>query len=377
MLPEKKSKVALGALENLLDDITLSDIVVNGTDPIYIERNGVMEKTEYRFESRDELVDLIFAMAKELGGVTLEELDRHKMADLVLWDGSRMNVVLPPVAGNGPHISIRKFNYYRLTFSDLISYRTATPEIFYFLSLMVKARKNCIIAGGTGSGKTTLMNVLSSYIPDYERVVVIEDFPELQLDQPDVARLQTLNTHTGTNITIRELLINALHMRPDRIIVGESRGREAIDLLQAMNTGHDGSLTTIHANTPRDTLYRMETMCLMANIGLPHTAIRKQIASAIDFVVFVTRLPDGQRKITQISEITGMEGDVINMADVFVFKIETKDSITGAVRGDVLPTGYVPSFVNQMKETGEKIDFSIFKSNSNATVNTKTNTNTW
>ena len=365
-MPEQKNKIALGPLENLLDDITLSDIVVNGTDSIYIERNGLMEKTEYRFESRDELIDLIFALAKELGGVSLEELDRHKMADFVLWDGSRMNVVLPPVAGNGPHISIRKFNYYRLTFSDLISYKTATPEVFHFLSLVVKARKNCIIAGGTGSGKTTLMNILSSYIPDYERVIVIEDFPELQLDQPDVARLQTLNTHTGTNITIRELLVNALHMRPDRIIVGESRGPEAIDLLQAMNTGHDGSLTTIHANTPRDTLFRMETMCLMANIGLPHSAIRKQIASAIDFVIFVTRLPDGQRKITQISEITGMEGEVINMADVFVFKIETKDSMTGAVRGNILPTGYVPPFVNQMKETGEKIDFSIFKAEANA-----------
>jgi len=351
-----QSKINLGPIEVLLDDISLTDILINGSKDVFVEKNGKLEKAEVSFESDEELMKVIFNIARRSG---VEDILREeRMVDMVLWDGSRMNVVLPPIALNGPLVSIRKYSYYRYTLSDLMNFGSITSKIAKFLAICVKGRKNIIIGGGTGAGKTTLLNIIGSYIPGAERIVLIEDFPEVNLNRKNVASMQVVSVKPEKELTLRDLVKNALRMRPDRIIIGETRGPEALDLLQAMNTGHLGSITTIHTNSSRDLLYRLETLCMMAGLGIPIGAIRKQIASAIDVIVLISRLTDGSRKIIQISEVSGMEGDIITLADIFIYK-EGRDT-DGKITGNFIATGYVPSFWNELRESGFEADMEIF-----------------
>ncbi|MCX7642609.1 MAG: CpaF family protein [Armatimonadetes bacterium] len=348
-----------GPLQPLLDDPEISEIMVNGPYQVYVERHGKIELTGVRFRDEQHLMRIIEKILLPLG----KRIDeRVPMVDARLPDGSRVNVVIPPVSLNGPCITIRKFSRDPFTMSDLISFGTLTPEAAQFLQAAVQAKLNILITGGTASGKTTLLNVLSAFIPNDERIITIEDTAELQLRQDHVVRLEARppNIEGVGEVTIRDLVRNALRMRPDRIIVGECRGGEALDMLQAMNTGHEGSMTTIHANNPREALSRLETMVLMAGMDLPVRAIREQIAGAIDIIVHMARLRDGSRKVMQISEITGMEGDVITMQDLFVFEHEGFDEM-GRIRGRLRPTGLRPRCYERFIERGIRLTVTIFQ----------------
>ncbi len=349
----------LGPLEPLLADPTISDILVNTYKRVYVERKGILEQTAVQFRDDAHLMAIIDRIVSAIGRRVDES---SPMVDARLADGSRVNAIIPPLAVDGPCLSIRRFGHIRLVAEDLLNNRSMTPMMLELLKGCVKARLNILISGGTGAGKTTFLNVLSSYISNRERVVTIEDAAELQLHQEHVVRLETRppNIEGKGAIQQRQLVINALRMRPDRIIVGEVRGEEALDMLQAMNTGHDGSLTTVHANSPRDALSRLETMVGMSNLHLPENAIRRQIASAIDVVVQVSRLSDGTRKIVSIAEITGMEGDVVTMQDIFVFR---KRGIreTGEVLGDFVPTGIRPKFSERLLVSGIQLPMSMFE----------------
>jgi pilus assembly protein CpaF len=349
----------LGPLEPLLADPTISDILVNTYKRVYVERKGILEQTAVQFRDDAHLMAIIDRIVSAIGRRVDES---SPMVDARLADGSRVNAIIPPLSVDGPCLSIRRFGHIRLVAEDLLNNRSMTPMMLELLKGCVKARLNILISGGTGAGKTTFLNVLSSYISNRERVVTIEDAAELQLRQEHVVRLETRppNIEGKGAIQQRQLVINALRMRPDRIIVGEVRGEEALDMLQAMNTGHDGSLTTVHANSPRDALSRLETMVGMSNLHLPENAIRRQIASAIDVVVQVTRMSDGTRKIVSIAEITGMEGDVVTMQDIFVFR---KRGIreTGEVLGDFVPTGIRPKFSERLLVSGIQLPMAMFE----------------
>ncbi|HEY9467236.1 MAG TPA: CpaF family protein [Vicinamibacterales bacterium] len=340
----------LGPLEPLLRDATVNDILVNTYRNVFIERKGVLERVTATFQDDAHLMRVIDRIVSRVGR---RVDDSSPMVDARLADGSRVNAIIPPLAVDGPLLSIRRFPAERLKADDLVALTALTQPMLDFLSHCVKARLNCLISGGTGAGKTTLLNVLSSFISSHERVVTIEDAAELQLHQEHVARLETrpANVEGKGAIRQRQLVVNALRMRPDRIVVGEVRGEEALDMLQAMNTGHDGSLTTVHANTPRDALTRVETMIAMGATNLPEKAMRHQISSAIQIVVQQTRLSDGSRKVTNISEITGMEGDIITMQDIFVFE---KLGLTpeGKVAGRFRATGVRPKCAERLKAAG-------------------------
>jgi pilus assembly protein CpaF len=340
----------LGPLEPLLRDPAVSDILVNTYQNVFIERKGVLERVTATFQDDAHLMRVIDRIVSRVGR---RVDDSSPMVDARLADGSRVNAIIPPLAVDGPLLSIRRFPAERLKAEDLVALGAMTQPMLDFLSHCVKAHLNCLISGGTGAGKTTLLNVLSSYISSKERIVTIEDAAELQLHQEHVARLETrpANVEGKGAIKQRQLVVNALRMRPDRIVVGEVRGEEALDMLQAMNTGHDGSLTTVHANTPRDALTRVETMIAMGATNLPEKAMRHQIASAIQLVVQQTRLADGSRKVTNISEITGMEGDIITMQDIFVFE---KAGLTqeGKVAGRFRATGVRPKCAERLRAAG-------------------------
>lgn len=348
----------LGPIEPLLKDPTISDILVNTYCQVYIERNGKLESTDVRFKDDRHLRQIIDRIVSAVGR---RIDDSSPMVDARLADGSRVNAIIPPLAIDGPHMSIRKFKRDVMSAPDLMRTGSMTPAMLELLQGVVKARLNILISGGTGAGKTTLLNVLSESIPVTERIVTIEDSAELQLRQPHAVRLETRTANVeGTGaVDQRLLLINALRMRPDRIIMGECRGAEAVDMLQAMNTGHDGSLTTLHANTPRDALARLETMISMAGLNLGEKGMRQQIASAIDVIIQVGRLTDGRRKILSISEITGMEGDIITMQDIFVFEQEGIDD-QGQVLGQFRATGIRPKFTDRLAAYGIDLPVSLF-----------------
>ncbi len=349
----------LGPLEPLLADPTISDILVNSYKNVYVERKGMLEQTNIRFRDDAHLMTIIDRIVSAVGRRVDES---SPMVDARLADGSRVNAIIPPLAIDGPCLSIRRFGHNRLDAEELIGNRSLTPQMLELLRACVKARLNILISGGTGAGKTTFLNVLSSYISNRERIVTIEDAAELLLNQEHVVRLETRppNIEGKGIVQQRQLVINALRMRPDRIIVGEVRGEETLDMLQAMNTGHDGSLTTIHANSPRDALSRLETMVAMSNLNLPETAIRRQIAAALDVVVQMSRMSDGTRKIVRIAEITGMEGEMVTMQDIFAFhKRGIREN--GEVLGDFLPTGIRPQFSERLLVTGIQLPVSMFE----------------
>jgi len=350
--------VGLGPLEDLLDDRTVDEIMVNGWDKIYIERHGKIELAPKRFTNDDQVLNVIRRILAPIG----RRIDESSpMVDARLPDGSRVNAVIAPLSLTGPTITIRKFAKVPFTAQDLIQFGTLSRQMVDFLRVAVEYRQNCCISGGTGSGKTTLLNVLSNYIPASERIVTIEDAAELQLVQEHVVSLEAKppSIEGKGAIPIRKLVINALRMRPDRIIVGECRGGEALDMLQAMNTGHDGSLTTLHANSPRDALSRLETMVLMAGLDLPVRAIREQITSALNLIVHGERSVDGSRRVVNISEITGMEGDAITMQTIFEFKQEGFDD-AGNVAGKMVAAGAVPKFIHELQERGIEVDRALF-----------------
>jgi len=330
-----------GPITPLLNDDTISEVMVNGPDQVYIERKGQLIVSDVKFASEAELIRVIREIAAFVGRRIDDE---SPMVDCRLPDGSRVNAIIPPLAIDGASLTIRKFAKDPFTVQDLISFGTLTAEAAAFLEGCVKAHFNILVAGGTGSGKTTTLNVLSSFIPDNERVVTIEDAAELQLRQPHKVRLESRPARIdGTGrISIRDLVVNSLRMRPDRIVIGECRSGEALDMLQAMNTGHDGSLTTIHANSPRDTLARLETLVLMSGVDLPQRAIREQIASAIHLIVQQSRVRDGARRITNITEVVGREGDTITLQDVFLFEEAGVDG-NGRIQGKLNPTGIRPN----------------------------------
>jgi pilus assembly protein CpaF len=349
----------LGPLELLLRDPSISDILVNRADLIYIEREGRIEETEIVFRDDKHLMQIIERIVSAVG----RRIDESSpMVDARLKDGSRVNVIIPPLALDGPAMSIRRFRTDRLGATDLVERESMTAPMLDFLKGAVGARLNILVSGGTGAGKTTLLNVLSSFIAGHERVVTIEDAAELTLRQRHVVRLETRppNIEGKGAIRQRQLVINALRMRPDRIIVGEVRGEEALDMLQAMNTGHDGSLTTVHANSPRDALYRLDTMVAMANLNIPEKAIRQQVASAVDLVIQVSRLTDGTRRVTAISELTGMEQGVITMQDIFVFH---QDGInqSGQVVGRFKATGIRPKCAERLATAGVPLPMDMFQ----------------
>jgi pilus assembly protein CpaF len=349
----------LGPLEQLLADTSISDILVNSPYNIYIERSGKLERTNIEFKDNEHLMRVIERIVSSVG----RRIDESSpMVDARLKDGSRVNAIIPPLSLDGPVLSIRRFGAEPLKMNKLIDKQELTPDMAAMFEMGVIARLNVLISGGTGAGKTTLLNALSAYIPVNERIVTIEDSAELQLQQPHCVRLETRppNIEGKGEVTQRDLVKNALRMRPDRIVIGEVRGGEAIDMLQAMNTGHDGSLTTIHANTPRDALARLETMIQMTGLRLSDRAMRQQIASAINVVIQVARLSDGTRRITSISEITGMEGDTITMQDVFIFDRKGVDS-EGHVLGRFRPTGVRPRFSERLKLYGMQLPRSFFE----------------
>ena len=350
--------LGLGPLEPLLADPTISDILVNGHAQVYVERRGRLESTEVRFADDGHLMKIIDKIVSRVG----RRIDESSpMVDARLPDGSRVNAIIPPVALDGPVVSIRRFAVVPLKIDDLLQYKTLTPEMAAILQGLAKAKVNMLISGGTGSGKTTMLNILSGYIPPSERMVTIEDAAELQLQQPHVVRLETRppNIEGKGEVTQRSLVKNALRMRPDRIILGEVRGPEAVDMLQAMNTGHEGSLATIHANTPRDALSRLENMIGMAGLNLPIKAARQQISSAITALVQIGRLADGKRKVMSIQEITGMEGEIITMQEVFTFR-QTGVAPDGAVLGHFCATGVRPKFVDRLRAYGVTLPESLF-----------------
>lgn len=350
--------VGLGPLEYFLDDPTITEIMVNTHDEIFIERNGVLEASDFAFSGPHAVLSVIERIITPLG----RRIDESSpMVDARLKDGSRVNAIIPPLALKGPSVTIRKFAQKRLQFSDLIEYGSVSQPMVDFLRICVQCRKNIIVSGGTGSGKTTLLNVLSNFIPDGERIVTIEDAAELRLTQPNLVQLEARppNLEGRGQISIRDLVRNSLRMRPDRIVVGECRGGEALDMLQAMNTGHDGSLTTIHANSPRDVLSRLEVMVLMAGMELPVSAIREQVVAAVDIIVQQTRFPCGSRKITRISEVVGIESGTVQLQDIFTYKQEGLNS-DGKVKGRYKPTGFIPAFYEKLAESGVESDISIF-----------------
>jgi pilus assembly protein CpaF len=349
----------LGPLEPLLQDPTINDILVNTYAHVYVERAGMLEKTSVIFKDN---VHLMHIIDKIVSGVGRRVDESSPMVDARLPDGSRVNVIIPPLAVDGPTLSIRRFGTVPLEPEDLLANRTFTPQMLEVLRGAVRARLNVVISGGTGAGKTTFLNILSSSIPENERIVTVEDSAELQLKQEHVVRLECRppNVEGKGAVRARELVINALRMRPDRIIVGEVRGEEALDMLQAMNTGHDGSITTVHANSPRDALSRMETMSLMANLNLPEKAVRQQIASAISIIIQISRLSDGSRRVTHVTEITGMNEDIVSMQDVFLFE-KRGVGLNGKVLGRFHSTGVVPKFAEKLKASGIVLSPNIFE----------------
>jgi pilus assembly protein CpaF len=349
----------LGPLETLLKDPTISDILVNRFDQVYIERAGKLLPTSLSFKDDQHLLQIIDRIVSRVG----RRIDESSpMVDARLPDGSRVNAIIAPLAIDGPCLSIRRFGRDPLTARELLSNHSLTEPMLELMSLMVRGKLNVLISGGTGAGKTTLLNVLSGYIPDHERIVTIEDAAELQLKQVHVVRLETRppNIEGKGAVRQRELVINSLRMRPDRIVVGEVRGEEALDMLQAMNTGHEGSLTTVHANTPRDALARVETMVSMANLNIPERAVRQQLASAIQAVIQIARLSDGTRKVVSISEIAGMEGETISMLEILKFERQGI-SDTGQVRGTFKATGIRPKFAERLSAAGCRLRPGLFE----------------
>lgn len=352
--------LGLGPLEPLLADRTISDILVNTCDKVYVERYGKLERTNVRFTNNAHLLKVIDKIVSRVG----RRIDESSpMVDARLPDGSRVNAIIPPLAIDGPLLSIRRFSVIPLQMDDLLRFNSLTPGMAAVLQALVTAKVNILISGGTGSGKTTLLNVMSSAIPESERIITIEDAAELQLQQPHVVRLETRppNIEGRGEITQRALVKNSLRMRPDRIIVGEVRGPEAMDMLQAMNTGHEGSMTTIHANTPRDALTRLENMVGMAGVNLPPKVMRQQISSAISVVVQVSRLSDGKRRIVSLQEITGLETDIITMQEIFSYE-QTGVKEDGNVVGQFRATGIRPHFIKRIKTRGIQLDEEIFNS---------------
>jgi pilus assembly protein CpaF len=350
----------LGPLEPLLKDPTISDILVNRFDRVYIERAGKLEITGLSFKDNQHLMQIIDRIVSRIGRRVDES---SPMVDARLQDGSRVNAIIPPLALDGACLSIRRFGRDPVTARNMLENKTMTGPMLELLSAMVKGRLNIIISGGTGAGKTTVLNVLSGYIPNSERIVTIEDAAELQLKQEHVVRLETRppNIEGKGSVRMRQLVINSLRMRPDRIVVGEVRGEEAFDMLQAMNTGHEGSLTTVHANSPRDALARIENMVSMANLNIPERAIRQQIANAVHAVVQVARLSDGARKVITVSEVTGMDGEMITLQDVFVFDRSGIDE-SGKVRGVFHSTGHPPHFAERLATAGCRLSPALFES---------------
>ncbi len=350
--------MGLGPLEPLLADPTVSDILVNGPNHVFVERRGKLQKTDVVFADNDHLMKIIDKIVSRVGRRVDES---SPMVDARLPDGSRVNAIIPPLALDGPLLSIRRFAVVPLTADDLIGKRSLTPELGLLLSGMVQAKLNILISGGTGSGKTTLLNVLSASIPPNERIVTIEDAAELQLQQPHVVRLETRppNIEGKGEVSQRALMINSLRMRPDRIVVGEVRGAEVLDMLQAMNTGHEGSMATVHANTPRDALARLENMAGYGGAVISQTAMRQQVSSAINAVVQVARLNDGSRRLISLQEITGMEGDIITMQEIYRFH-QTGLAADGAVQGHFRATGVRPKFMDRLKTFGVKVSDDTF-----------------
>ncbi len=348
-----------GPLDTLLEDSEVSEVMVNQPKQVYMEKNGKLVLSNVTFRDEDHILHIIERIVAPIGRRIDESMP---MVDARLPDGSRVNAIIPPLALKGPSLTIRKFAKDPFTVEDLIRFGTLTKEMAEFLRACVRARLNVVVSGGTGSGKTTTLNVLSSFIPDDERIVTIEDAAELQLRQDHVVTLETRppNVEGKGSITMRDLVKNSLRMRPDRVVVGEVRGGEALDMLQAMNTGHDGSLTTGHANSPRDILSRLETMVLMAGMDLPLRAIRQQIASAVDLIVQQSRLKDGSRKITYVTEVAGMEGDIITLQDIFLYKQEGIDERKHIV-GELKPTGIRPKFMERLELSGIHLPNEIFQ----------------
>ena len=350
--------IGYGPIEQLLPDPEISEIMINGASRIFVERNGEVLETDVNFEDDNHLLRIIDRIVSPLG----RHVDAdNPTADARLPDGSRVNVVIPPVAVDGPHVTIRKFLQTKMTMDDLVAMEALTPYMAKFLEACVVTRLNILVTGNTSSGKTTVLNALSGFIPEKERIVTIEDAVEMKLKQRHVIRLETKqpNVDGSGAVSVRDLVRNALRMRPDRIVVGEVRGGEAMDMLQAMNTGHTGSLTTLHANSPRDGTSRLETMCMMAGLEMPLLAIRKQIAAAINLIVHLSRLPDGSRKMTHITELSGMEGDVITLTDIFRFE-QTGITTEGRITGQLRPTNMRPLFTPRLEAAGFKLGGEIF-----------------
>ena len=349
--------LGLGPLQPLLEDDTITEIMVNGPKNVYIERKGRLHRVPVTFESNDHVMRIIDRIVAPLGR-RIDESSPY--VDARLQDGSRVNAVIPPISLVGPTLTIRKFSKNPITVDQLIQFGSVSAEAVQFLKACVEARLNILISGGTGSGKTTLLNIMSGFIPNDERIITIENAAELQLRQEHVVTLESRppNIEGRGEITIRDLVINSLRMRPERIIVGECRGGETLDMLQAMNTGHDGSMTTAHANSPRDALARVETMCLMAGMDLPVRAIREQVSSAIDLICQQERMRDGTRKVTSVTEVSGMEGDIITMTDIFVF--EQTGVENGKIVGRLRPTGLRPKFMDKIEAAGINLPPSIF-----------------
>jgi pilus assembly protein CpaF len=348
-----------GPLQRFLDDMSVIEIMVNGPEMIYVERDGRLTRAGARFIDEDHLRRIIERIVSRMG----RRIDESSpLVDARLPDGSRVNAIIPPLAVGGSALTVRKFAKDPLDVADLIAFGTLTPEIAELLHACVRSRLNVIISGGTGTGKTTLLNVLSSFIPETERIVTIEDAVELQLQQDHVVRLESRppNIEGKGEVTIRDLVRNSLRMRPDRIVVGECRGGESLDMLQAMNTGHEGSLSTVHANSPRDAIARLETLVLMAGMDLPLRAIREQISSAVDMIVQIGRLSDGTRRITQVTEVQGMEGDVITLQDAFVFDFAAGVDQDGRFRGRAIPTGVRPRFTERFADRGIILSPAVF-----------------
>ncbi|QDH71937.1 FHA domain-containing protein [Lysobacter alkalisoli] len=352
--------IGLGPLENLIDDNSVTEIMVNAHDQIYIERSGRIEKSPVYFTNDRAVLSAIERIVAPLG----RRIDESSpMVDARLKDGSRVNAIIPPIALRGPSISIRKFAKKKLDGRDLYGYGSINEGMLAFLETAVRERKNIVVTGGTGSGKTTLLNILSNFIPDRDRIVTIEDAAELKLVQPNLVALEARppNLEGKGQVTIRDLVKNALRMRPDRIVVGECRGGETLDMLQAMNTGHEGSLTTAHANSPRDAISRIEVMVLMAGMELPMAVVREQIASAVDMIVHQRRFPCGSRKVTHITEVTGIESGTIQLQDIFHFRVRSHHGPDGKVMGTFEATGAIPEFMEELADRGVKIDLSIFR----------------
>jgi len=351
--------LGLGPLEPLLADKSISDILVNGAHQVYVERRGKLELTNVTFTNDAHLLNIIDRIVSAVG----RRIDESSpMVDARLKDGSRVNAIIPPLAIDGPTLSIRRFAVELLTIDDLIQLGSLTPALAQVMNAIVKTRLNVVVSGGTGAGKTTLLNLMSGFIPDTDRIVTIEDSAELQLQQPHVVRLETRppNIEGRGAVTQRDLVRNSLRMRPDRIVLGEVRGGEALDMLQAMNTGHDGSLTTIHANTPRDALGRIENMVSMTGISFPTKALRSQIASAIDIVIQVERMEDGRRRVVSLQEINGMEGDIITSTELFAFERRGVDA-KGNVLGELKATGIVPAFLRDVHARGIELPMELFR----------------